>query len=114
MTPAQVLSALHAMGIVLKVHGEHLAYKAPMGTMTPDLKESIRANKKALLKILDKKEVNYIPKDCENCPAGGYWDWKGPGLWCFHSPYFLGRSAKPVKCEVAKKNCPLKSTDHKS
>lgn len=47
--------------------------------------------------------------NCESCPAGGEWDWKGPGLWCFHSAYFLGKSAKPVKCSNAINNCPLKN-----
>jgi len=45
--------------------------------------------------------------DCDNCPAAGYWDWKGPGKWCFHRAYFLGKPGQPVHCDSAKHSCPL-------
>jgi hypothetical protein len=45
---------------------------------------------------------------CDNCPAAGYWDYTGPGRWCFHTAYFLGKSGKPTPCETAQHNCPLK------
>ncbi len=48
---------------------------------------------------------------CESCPAGGYWDWKGSGLWCFHGAYFLGKATKPKPCRDARQNCPLSATD---
>ena len=48
------------------------------------------------------------PGDCHNCPAAGYWDHLGPGRWCFHRAYFLGKSGTPTPCAVAKTNCPLK------
>jgi hypothetical protein len=48
------------------------------------------------------------PGDCDQCPAAGYWSWYGPGLWCFHRAYFLGKSGHPKACDTAKHDCPLK------
>lgn len=60
---------------------------------------------------LDTFETNNIAGgDCESCPAGAKWEWKGPGLWCFYSAYFLGKSAKAIPCLQAAINCPLKET----
>ena len=50
----------------------------------------------------------FLPGDCEKCPAAADWPYKGPGLWCFHSAYFLGKSAKAVSCRIASLKCPLK------
>jgi hypothetical protein len=47
--------------------------------------------------------------DCDSCPAGGYWDHMGQGMFCFHRAYYLGKSGKPVPCDVAKDNCPLQT-----
>lgn len=47
--------------------------------------------------------------DCEHCSAAGEWDWKGPGLWCFHRAYFLGKPGHPKQCEQIRTNCPLNS-----
>jgi hypothetical protein len=38
--------------------------------------------------------------NCTDCPAGGEWPWRGPGLWCFGYAYFFGKSGKPVLCTV--------------
>ena len=46
--------------------------------------------------------------DCDSCPAGGLWDHLGPGKYCFHSAYFLGKSGKPMHCKSAQHDCPLK------
>ena len=45
--------------------------------------------------------------ECESCPAAGYWDYKGPGKWCFHRAYFLGKSGHPIACDMAMRDCPL-------
>ena len=45
--------------------------------------------------------------DCDICPAPGFWDYKGPGKWCFHRAYFLGKSGHPIACDTAKHDCPL-------
>jgi hypothetical protein len=49
--------------------------------------------------------------DCESCPAAGHWDgylaWGlYPTRYCFHAAYFLGKTAKPRKCEEARRDCP--------
>ncbi len=52
---------------------------------------------------------NPEPTSCENCPAGGHWDsyTLGPGLYCFHEAYFLGKSAPPQLAKRRQDNCPL-------
>jgi len=59
--------------------------------------------------------ICFHPGECEKCPAGGHWDFIGPGLWCFASWYFLdlpvkNRSLK--KCEEVGRNCPLIGHEH--
>ena len=48
------------------------------------------------------------PADCDSCPAAGRWDYMGPGKWCFHRAYYLGKSGRSVPCNSAKHDCPLK------
>lgn len=61
-------------------------------------------HKPAILSALTNK---HTPADCNNCAASGYWDWKGPGMWCFHYAVFLGEHGQPERCDAAKHNCPL-------
>ena len=63
-----------------------------------------RKHKPAILSALTKK---HMLADCDNCPASGYWDYMGPGKWCFHTAYYLGKPGQPVHCDSAKPNCPL-------
>lgn len=49
----------------------------------------------------------FLPSNCEKCPASGMWAWKGPGLWCFYSAYFLGKSTTPATCDQVRKYCKL-------
>jgi hypothetical protein len=121
MNAAQILSYVRQKGVVLIPDGDQIKYKAPFGIMTPDLAETIREHKSAIIGILtqDRKNEsapsnaqsgdnrNILPGNCEYCPAAGYWDWKGPGKWCFHYAIFLGKTGQPVHCDAAKHNCPL-------
>ena len=121
MNVDQILSYVRQKGIVLIPDGDRINYKAPSGIMTPDLAETIRTHKQTILGILNQsREIeatpsyaqpcdnrNILPGECESCPAAGYWDWKGPGKWCFHRAYFLGRAGHPESCDSAKRNCPL-------
>jgi len=50
----------------------------------------------------------FVAGNCDKCPAAAEWSFKGPGLWCFHSAYFLGKTAKAVSCRIASSKCPLK------
>ena len=107
MNVEQILSYVRQKGVVLIPDGDQIQYKAPSGIMTPDLTEAIRKHKQAILGVLtqgrDTKDALYQneklkPGDCDRCPASGYWDYKGPGKWCFHRAYFLGKPGQPVHC----------------
>ena len=122
MNAAQILSYVRQKGIVLIPDGERIKYKAPSGIMTPELAETIRTYRQAILSILTQDREseftpsyahpgnnrNILPGKCDSCPAAGYWDWKGPGLWCFHRAYFLGKAGQPELCDTARHGCPLK------
>jgi hypothetical protein len=121
MNVEQILSYARLKGVVLIPDGNRIKYKAPSGIMTPDLAETIRTHKQAILSILTQvreseftpsyarpgENRNILPGNCDSCPAAGYWDWKGPGLWCFHRAYFLGKAGHPKACDTAKYDCPL-------
>ncbi len=123
MTAEQVLSYMNQKGIILTLAGNSIKYKAPTGVMTPDLAEMIKMHRQGILGILNPdraiKSISthlhegdsqvLLPGDCDSCPAGGFWEFKGPNMWCFHSAYFLGKAAKPIQCEIARGNCPLKN-----
>ena len=62
---------------------------------------------KTTLPDLDDDVPAITPGDCDNCPAAGYWDHLGPGRWCFHRAYFLGKSGAPSLCSATMHTCPL-------
>ena len=45
----ELIQQVHDAGIILKVDGKHLRYRAPSGTMTPDLRANLAAWKPDLL-----------------------------------------------------------------
>ena len=122
MTAEQVLSYVNQKGIILTADGDQINYKAPTGVMTPDIAEIIRKHKAGILGILNPNlecesipsyarasdNRNFLPGDCNSCPATGYWDFMGPGKWCFHRAYFLGKAGHPKTCDTVKHDCPLK------
>jgi hypothetical protein len=122
MNAAQILSYVRQKGVVLIPYGDRIKYKAPFGIMTPELAETIRTNRQAILSILSQDRENqstpsyphasdnqdFLPGDCNQCPAAGYWDFRGSGKWCFHRAYFLGKAGHPKACDTAKHDCPLK------
>ncbi len=107
MTASQILSITKRKGIELKAKGDQLAYKAPRGALSEDLISLLRAHKTELLSLLAIEKGEVAPGDCESCPGGGFWDWKGAGMWCFHDAYFLGKSSRPTQCDITKRDCPL-------
>jgi len=107
MTADQILTAVTQKGITLEAHANQIVYKAPVGSMTQQLKSAIKAHKQDLLNLLKTNGENLIQGNCEGCPAAGYWDYMGPGKWCFHTTYYLGKSGRPVPCDSAKRDCPL-------
>ena len=106
MNIEQILSYVRQKGVVLIADGDQIKYKAPSGIMMPDLTEKIRQHKQAILGILT-ESGEFKPGDCDRCQASGYWDLMGPGKWCFHAAYYLGKSGHPELCETAKYRCPL-------
>lgn len=122
MTAEQVLSFVNKKGIILTAYGDQIIYKSPTGVMTPDIVEIIRKHKPGILGILNPDQgcesipsyarvndnQNILPGNCNSCPAAGYWDFMGPGKWCFHRAYFLGKAGHPSTCDTAKHDCPLK------
>ena len=71
-----------------------------------DADRAISYAKKHKGQLLAKLQSNLA--QCETCPAAGYWNFIGPGKWCFHSAYFLGKSAQPVRCRTSRQDCPLR------
>jgi hypothetical protein len=121
MNAEQILSYVHQKRVVLIPDGDRIKFKAPSGIMTPELAETIRTHRQEILGILNQDREgeftpsyarpcdnrNILPCTCDSCPAAGYWDYVGPGKWCFHTAYFLGRAGKPTLCETAQHDCPL-------
>jgi hypothetical protein len=52
MTPTDLLHELTRRGVILETHGDRLRYKAPVGVLTPELKQALSAEKAALVRIL--------------------------------------------------------------
>src|SRR5919109_2096039 len=52
MTPTDLLNELTRHGVILEPNGDRLRYKAPVGVLTPELKQALSAQKAALVKIL--------------------------------------------------------------
>ena len=53
MTPQALLADLRALGVELTAEGDQLRYRAPSGTMTPDLRRQLRSHKAELLLLLE-------------------------------------------------------------
>tara|TARA_R100000365_G_C2747934_1_gene78435 strand:+ start:3297 stop:6593 length:3297 start_codon:yes stop_codon:yes gene_type:complete len=61
LTAAELLSELRAKGIEVSPRDGKLRVNAPSGALTPSLRESITANKQALLDILSSPDLDEIP-----------------------------------------------------
>ena len=61
MTAAALLSELRAKGIEVSPRDGKLRVNAPAGALTPSLRESIAANKQALLDLLSSPDLHEIP-----------------------------------------------------
>ena len=72
MSAAWSLPALKARGIELWAQGKTLRYRAPAGTVTPDLLAALKAHKPELLQTLS-KWANLEPAAAEACTSlSGY------------------------------------------
>jgi hypothetical protein len=52
MTPTDLLNELTHRGVILEPIGDRLRYKAPVGVLTPELKQALAAQKAALVQLL--------------------------------------------------------------
>lgn len=105
MIARDILSLASRLGILLEAKDGNVLCKAPGGVITKDFIGIVKKHKNELLSELELA----TPGQCESCPAGFSWNYLGPGLWCGHSAYFLGRAAKAVSCSTARYVCPLRN-----
>jgi len=63
MTASETIRALRDAGIVLEIDGDKLSYHGPPGSMTPDLRQALAANKAAIMAWLRIPPDVKIPLD---------------------------------------------------
>ncbi len=54
MTAAEVMAELEQRGIVLQPNGDRLQYKAPVGALTPELRQLLVEHKAVILNLIQK------------------------------------------------------------
>ena len=86
MTPEQILNMANEKGIILNVQGNQLVYKAPPGTMTPDLIQLMKKNKKSILYLLNSNRISpHVKCLGVECEKVRYEDIEESHcLWCGH------------------------------
>lgn len=84
-----MLEQARALGVVLSGVGGKLRYEAPAGSLTPELRKSLAANKAAILDILEAERLaarrivhcrdceHYIPSPPVHRASGGVWEMPG-------------------------------------
>jgi len=110
MIARDILSLASRLGIFLEAKDGRVVCKAPVGVIAKDFVGIVRKHKNELLAELE-SAGELTRGQCESCPAGVYWNYLGTGRWCFHSAYFLGRTAKAISCLTARYVCPLRNGD---
>lgn len=72
MTAAALLHTLTARGVVLTAEADRLRFRAPAGTITPELRRQIEAHKAALIEALAHREqAALFSPDPSPAPQGG-------------------------------------------
>src|SRR5215217_3476161 len=97
MSAVELLTECALHGIRLEAEGNTLRYHATEGTLTPELRERIKAHKSELLTYLNKEAANTIVDRGSLCPTcgGGQW-WQLPG--------------EPWHCRTCEPDMPLTAT----
>jgi hypothetical protein len=83
LTPGDLLAELSGRGITLEPQGDKIKYRAPVGALTPELKEAVSNHKTALLQLLTAPPADAMSE--EPCPACGTrerWLWIDGRLLC--------------------------------
>ena len=79
MNAEQLLSYVRQKRVVLIPDGDRIKYKAPTGTMTPELTGAIRTHKQKILRILNQDreiKASDTPEFCQSIKRGKA-TWKG-------------------------------------
>ena len=74
-TAEAVLQKCESKGVILRVDGENLKYKAPPGAMTEDLRDAIASHKPELIKTLQGKTTPETKQAVVNAITVGFGDW---------------------------------------
>lgn len=60
MTPLDLLAELERLNVKLTLAGDKLRLEAPAGVLTPELKETVRRQKPALIALLEAREAKRL------------------------------------------------------
>ena len=83
MTPVDLLQEVSRLGIQLELDGDGIRYKAPMGTMTPVLREGLQRYKPKLRHILMAPPADVMSEEpCPVCSSQERWLWLDGRLLC--------------------------------
>jgi len=61
MSAAVLLESLRSRGVILSADGDQIKYRAPRGTMTPDLRQALADRKGELLALLSEQQSGPKP-----------------------------------------------------
>ena len=68
-TGEALLQTLAGRGVVLMADAGKLRYRAPAGTLTPDLRRQLEAHKAALVALLSAQQVSLFDTSAPDCPG---------------------------------------------
>ena len=80
MTAMAILEAASQRGILLEARGGELRYRAPRGSLTPELRETLRQHKAEILAVLQSEQPGGGmglcpgPEKCKGCYSVGVID----------------------------------------
>lgn len=60
MTPEALLTELEQRGVKVSLTGDKIRFEAPVGVLTPELKETVRRQKPALIALLEAREAKRL------------------------------------------------------
>ena len=60
MTPEALLTELEQRGVKVSLTGDKIRFEAPVGVLTPELKETVRRQKPALIALLEAQEAKRL------------------------------------------------------
>lgn len=84
MTPEAILADLKLNGARVEVVGDKLRCRAPVGVLTPELRQAMAEQKAALLQLLTTSQTpaSRPPAPCPRCGASDWRNTPDAGRWC--------------------------------